>query len=160
MNASRCFRFAGDILPRLVVTPAGGHFSFGNLPRGGDYTVSADALFFHLSPPVTIHNLIRNQTIPAFSAAPGLGLVAGNVNDANGHNLPGVTVTLSKPGLAETASRLSASGGTNGNYFFTGIAQLDTYVITPSLPGFTFTPANRTFSGDITLNMDFVARAG
>ncbi len=140
-----------------LVTPSGGHFSFGSLPRGGNYTVSANALFFHLSPPVTINNLVRNQTIPPFSAAAGLGLVAGNVNDANGHNMAGVTMTLSKPGLAETASRLTASGGTNGNYFFTGIAQLDTYVITPSLAGFTFTPASRTFSGDITLNMDFVA---
>jgi len=85
-----------------LITPAGGHFSFNTLPRGGDYTVSANALFYHLSPPVTIHNLVRNQTIPAFSAAAGQGLVAGNMNDLNGHNLAGVTMTLSKPGLAET----------------------------------------------------------
>jgi subtilisin family serine protease len=140
-----------------LITSSGGQFSFSNLPRGGDYTVSANALFFHLSPPVTVHNLVRNQTIPTFSAAAGLGLVAGNVNDANGHNLAGVTVTLSKPGLAETASRVTTSGGTNGNYFFTGIAQLDTYMITPSLNGFTFTPVSRTFQGEINLNVDFVA---
>jgi subtilisin family serine protease len=140
-----------------LITPSGGQFSFSNLPRGGNYTVSANALFYHLSPPVTIQNLTRNQTLPSFSAAAGLGLVAGNVNDVSGHNLAGVTVTLSKPGLAETASRVTTSGGTNGNYFFTSIAALDTYVVTPSLTGFTFTPASRTFSGDVTLNMDFVA---
>jgi hypothetical protein len=83
--------------------------------------------------------------------------VAGNVNNANNQNMAGVTITLSKPGLSETASRVTTSGGTNGNYFFTDIAQLDTYVVTPSLAGFTFTPASRTFTGQITLNVDFVA---
>lgn len=141
-----------------LVTPAGGHFSFSNLPRGGNYTVSANALFYHLSPPVTLQNLIRNQTIAPFSAAAGQGVVAGNVNDVNNHNLAGVTMTLSKPGLGETASRLTASGGTNGNYFFGNIAELDTYVLTPSLSGYTFTPASRSFTGRITFNMDFVAK--
>ena len=55
-------------------------------------------------------------------------------------SLSGVTMTLSGTGSASTTSDPS------GDFSFTGLANGGNYTVTPTLSGYTFTPARRTFS--------------
>ena len=55
----------------------------------------------------------------AFAQAKGTGQIAGQVTDPDGLALPGVTVTLSAPGLA---APLTAQSTPNGEYSFASLA--------------------------------------
>ncbi|MGO8734397.1 MAG: FG-GAP-like repeat-containing protein [Terriglobia bacterium] len=66
--------------------------------------------------------------------------ITGQVTAPEPGGLSGVTVLLS--GSASNSTTTSGSG----NYAFTGLAAAGTYTVTPSLSGYTFSPASYTFS--------------
>ena len=74
--------------------------------------------------------------------------ISGRVADAGNNPIPGVTVSASAGYSALTDSR--------GNYTISSVIT-GTYTVTPSLPGYTFTPPSRTVSvpPDAT-GMDFI----
>src|SRR6187431_2066058 len=72
-------------------------------------------------------------SLPSAAVAQVLGTVAGNVKDASGAVLPGVTVEVSSPALIEKV-RTAVSGG-NGQYQVVNLPP-GIYTVTFSLPGF------------------------
>src|ERR1035437_4570763 len=74
------------------------------------------------------------------SPIPAIYSISGMVSHS-GKALQGTTVTLTGP------RKTSPPTNMNGNYIFTGLAN-GNYVVTPSWPGYTFTPTNTT----VTIN--------
>jgi hypothetical protein len=66
--------------------------------------------------------------------------ISGEVLDAGGLGIEGVTLTVTGSGSA------IATTGTDGKYLFTGVMADGSYTITPSKNGYTFTPPQRTLS--------------
>jgi hypothetical protein len=75
-----------------------------------------------------------------FKFKPSKLLLSGRLADGTGEPIPGVTVTLS--GTVAGTSVTDSKGG----YAFGPLAPGD-YTLTPSKPGWTFTPTSRTYSG-------------
>lgn len=63
-----------------------------------------------------------------------------------GTGLPGVTMTLSGATAGGTAVSLSTSTNASGNYSLS-IPPSGNYTLTPSLSGYSFSPASSTFNG-------------
>ena len=134
---------------RSVVTESDGSYQFSHLREGGNFTVSAAKPHFTMSPTSqTFNNLHSNQTVDFIATATNAPfyVISGHITN-NGAPLGGVTVTLSgsQPGIVTTDG--------NGLYSFT-LAGGGNYTVTPSLFGFTFTPASQTFNN---LNADQTA---
>jgi photosystem II stability/assembly factor-like uncharacterized protein len=123
-----------------VLTESDGAYQFVRLREGGSFTVSAAKPHFIMTPPSqSFSNLQSNQTVN-FIATPTNApfyTISGHVTN-NGAPLAGVTVTLSgsQSGITTTDN--------NGAYSFTLAG--GNYTLTPSLPGFIFTPPGRTFT--------------
>jgi uncharacterized repeat protein (TIGR01451 family) len=65
--------------------------------------------------------------------------ISGHVVDRSGNGVSNVLMTL-------TGGQTATTDGT-GNYAFAALAPSASYTVTPSLTGFGFSPANRTFTG-------------
>ncbi|MEN3332223.1 MAG: hypothetical protein V7641_1588 [Blastocatellia bacterium] len=124
-----------------VVTESDGAYQFSHLREGGNFTVSAAKPTFTMTPASqSFSNLHGNQTV-TFIATPTstpFYTVSGHVTN-NSAALSGVTVTLSG-----SQQNVTTTDG-NGVYSFT-LAGGGNYTLTPSLFGFTFSPANRTLN--------------
>ena len=72
-------------------------------------------------------------SLPSVAGAQVLGTVAGNVKDASGAVLPGVTVEVSSPALIEKVRTAVTDG--NGQYRIVNLPP-GTYAVTFTLPGF------------------------
>ncbi|MBX7234488.1 MAG: carboxypeptidase regulatory-like domain-containing protein [Caldilineales bacterium] len=84
----------------------------------------------------------------AAGGAPGFS-ISGQVLDASGRAIPCATVSAG-PGH-------STATDDDGNYTLTGL-QAGSYAVTPSKPGYTFAPANRTLTGPPdAVGADFIA---
>ena len=79
-------------------------------------------------------------SLPSAAGAQVLGTVAGNVKDASGAVLPGVTVEVSSPALIEKV-RTAVSDG-NGQYRVVNLPP-GVYTVTFTLPGFSHRQARR-----------------
>ena len=124
-----------------VFTESDGSYQFSRLRAGGNYTVSANKPHFTMTPASqTFNNLNSDQVLDfsAISSASAFFTVSGQITD-NGAGLANVSVTLSG---SQSALRTTDS---NGNYSFELIAG-GNYTVTPSILGFNFGPANRTFN--------------
>jgi hypothetical protein len=114
-NASGAYTFTGLLKGSYTVTPSNTGYTFTPDSRAVEVTDTD----------------IKGQD---FAAAT---FISGSVKTADGTALPGVTVTLFGGG-----SNVTATTNGSGNYTFTGLAK-GSYTITPSLTGYTFTPATR-----------------
>jgi inhibitor of cysteine peptidase len=121
------------------VTDSKGFVVFGDLPRGGSYTLAPAPLVGYAFPsgPQTFNNLTADQGY-SFFAAPTAYKLRGRVT-AGGAALPGVAVTLS--GSASAATTTDAAG----DYAFDIPASGD-YTVTASKRHYTFAPASAAFS--------------
>jgi hypothetical protein len=107
------------------------------LPSGGNYTIRvAKAGYRFTSPGVLFNNLDRNQTVN-FTGTLQTYKISGQVT-GNNSGLDGVTITLSG---SQTGSLTT---DTSGSYSFTVPAD-GNYTVTPSKPGWSFSPAGKTF---------------
>ena len=124
-----------------VVTESDGSYQFSRLRQGGSFTVTASKPHFTMAPSSqNFSNLNSDQVLDFTATATGAAFhtISGQVTE-NGVALANVTVTLSgsQPGLRTTDS--------SGNYSFE-LASGGNYTVTPSLIGFNFGPASRTFN--------------
>ena len=125
-----------------VFSESDGTYQFSRLREGGNYTITASAPHFTMSPANQTFNNLNSDQVLDFSANTSdsnFFFISGQVTE-NGVPLSGVTVTLSgsQSGLRTTDS--------NGNYSFQVIIA-GNYTVTPSIVGFTFGPASQTFNG-------------
>ncbi len=115
-----------------VTADAAGNYSFPGL-QNGSYTVTASKAGFTFTPagqPVTINN----ASVTAMNFSTVTYSISGTISGAGGN---AATVTLS--GGASAVVTADASG----NYTFPGLTN-GAYVVTPSQPGFSFSPANQS----------------
>jgi CSLREA domain-containing protein len=124
-----------------TITGSDGFYQFSQLREGGSFTVSAAKPHFTMTPASqTFNNLNSNQTLNFIATATNAPFysVSGTVTN-NGVGLTGVTVTLggSQPGIRTT--------DVNGAYSFT-LSGGGNYTVTPSLLGFSFSPASLVFN--------------
>ena len=126
-----------------VATDASGNYTFTGLANGS-YTITPSLTGYTFTPAstaVTINGAnatTKNFTTTA-SSAPTYS-ISGTVT-LNGVALNGVTMALK--GTNTTANTIDSSG----NYTFTGLAN-GSYTVSPSLAGYTFTPASQA----VTIN--------
>jgi len=118
-------------------TDVNGNYTFDGL-QNGLYTITPSKTgysFTPASPQVTINNANATQNFTASLIPPSTYSITGQVT-YNGSGLSGVTITLTGAGSTSTITNL------NGNYTFAG-AQNGSYTVTPSMTGYTFTPASK-----------------
>jgi uncharacterized repeat protein (TIGR01451 family) len=136
----------GAGLPNVTVTVAGsafdtartaadGSFLLANLPAGGSFSVTPSATGYAFTPGSTSFATLTTDQSADFSAACEPA-ISGLVRDRLDGAVAGVTVTLSGSVTATTVT------DSNGRYTFGGVAQGQSFTITPSRPGFTFEPAS------------------
>jgi hypothetical protein len=115
-----------------------GNFSFNNLSIGS-YTVAPSLTDYTFSPSSAVvavpgdktsgvNFTATRNTIPAYTLS---GTVTGGIKQ-------NVLITLSGSGNATTKTDIS------GNYIFSGLTANNGYIITPSMLGYTFSPAPPT----------------
>src|ERR687892_112821 len=119
-------RYDGLALSRVWMIPC---FSVPAL-RGQRRGAAMRSVFHRFSLVMLVLGMVSATT----AWAQQTGTLAGNVRDAQGAVLPGVTVTASSPSLIG-GGRISPTGPT-GNYQLTGLPP-GTYVVTYELAGFT-----------------------
>jgi hypothetical protein len=139
-----------DAANTSATTDAQGNYSFANLEAGHDYVVQPSLPHYSFAPAsVSVTNLLGDQTVN-FVGTPGSVTLGGRITvGANG--LFNVSVTLSGDVTGSTKT------DAQGNYAFS-VAVGKTYIVTPSLTHYTFSPPSQTFnnlSGDQTA--DFAA---
>lgn len=130
-------------------TNANGDFVF-DLPAGGTYTLTPQRFDIYFFPSATTFtNLDHDFSNIVFDQEVRVG---GSVTH-NGARLTGVTMTLT--GTREPTVRDTTTGAYGYDFF---IRAADTYTLTPSKQGYSFTPVHRTF-GNLTASQtfDFVA---
>ena len=115
-----------------VTADAAGNYSFTGL-QNGSYTVTAGKAGFTFAPasqPATVNN----ASVTAMNFSTVTYSISGTISGAGGN---AATVTLSGGAVAVVTADAS------GNYTFTGLTN-GAYVVTPSQPGFSFSPANQS----------------
>jgi pimeloyl-ACP methyl ester carboxylesterase len=138
--------------PVSTLTDSSGFYVFSGA-QNGNYTLSASKTGYTLSANQTVTVSSANITGKNFTAtviAPSTYTISGKVT-LDGVALSNVLMTI-------TGSSLTSPTNTSGNYSFTGVAS-GTYIITPSLSGYAFTPASRTvtINGGNPASQDFTA---
>jgi hypothetical protein len=115
-----------------VTADGSGNFAFTNV-QNGTYTITPSKTGVSFSPPSTSVIISGvNITGAHFTATSQAWSISGNIAPA----LSGVNVALTGAANANTTT------GSFENYIFTGLAN-GAYVVTPSLSGYTFTPASQ-----------------
>jgi streptogramin lyase len=119
-----------------TVTDLSGNYSFGSLANG-NYTLTASLGGYHFSP-TSLAVTVSGAAVVGqnFTSTANTYSISGTVSGAV---TSGVTVSLTGAASASTITDLS------GNYSFGSIAN-GSYVLTPSLSGYAFSPANLSVS--------------
>ncbi|MBI5076189.1 MAG: carboxypeptidase regulatory-like domain-containing protein [Nitrospirae bacterium] len=124
-----------------VTTDVNGNYTFAGL-LNGNYTVTPSLAGFAFTPAsraVTINNV--NVTGQDFTALPAIFSISGTVRVPGG-GLGGGTPVAGVPVALTGAATANAITNALGVYTFTSLAD-GNYTVTPSQPGFVFTPVNR-----------------
>ena len=140
-----------------TTTDASGNYSFTGLANGS-YTVTPSITGYTFTPvsqAVTVNS--ANSTANDFTATANSGStysISGTITKSGGGALAGVIITLSGAGSG------TATTDESGNYTLSGLAN-GSYTITPSLSGYTFSPANKavTVNGANVTAINFTATA-
>ena len=138
---------------RITKTDSKGNYSFAGLPNG-DYTITVAKNGYGFNPQTIIADVVGgNVNGQNFAAFAGYS-ISGQVTNG-GAGLSGVTISLSG------AASNSAPTDSGGNYSFLGLAN-GGYTITPTLPGYSFTPPSISVpvNGKNVSGQDFQASAG
>jgi hypothetical protein len=142
-------RITGNGISQTATTDATGAYLFSSL-NSASYVIAPYKYGYKFSPvSVTVALGATDVTGVNFTAIPNRFSVYGKVTGA-------ASVTLS---LSGTASK-TATTASDGRYAFTSLVE-GSYTVTPSLAGYTFSPASRSFSSvstDISA-LDFAASA-
>ncbi len=121
-----------------VQTGSNGRFTFGDVPVGAGYRVTAAAPgLVAATANLTVRSGETSETILTMQTAPGAGNIGGSVRSAAGPVLPGAVIRIvSGRRIGETRTASST-----GQFSFQGL-ESGTYAIEASTPG--FRPQRRT----------------
>lgn len=136
-NSAGAYSFTGLAAGTYAVTPSNTGFAFSPTTQAATITTAN----------ITGLNFTATaQTTPT-------GSISGTITPTAGGS--GATVLLNGPTAA------TATTNASGSYTFTGLPN-GTYTVTPSEPGFSFTPVNQnvTLSGTNQTGINFTAAAG
>ncbi|HEX8069879.1 MAG TPA: carboxypeptidase regulatory-like domain-containing protein, partial [Pyrinomonadaceae bacterium] len=124
------------------ITDSTGYYELISLPPG-DYTVQpcgCGAGNFSFSPPLRNFTGLNADQTADFTGTPLYQIQGSITSVGNNFGVGGVTVTLSG------AASATAITNVDGSYFFPNGLPNGNYTVTPSRPGYTFTPVNRTLT--------------
>ena len=137
-----------------TTTDAGGNYSFSNVANGS-YTLTPSLAGYTFSPSSTVVTVSgANKTDIDFTATANIAPTYSISGTVSGAVLSGVTITLSGDASASTIT------DAGGNYSFSNLAN-GSYTSTPSLAGYTFSPAGISLTvnnADVT-GQNFTATA-
>jgi len=137
-----------------ATTDSKGYFMLKGVPNGL-FTLVPSKQGYNFTPVSRIVNVnganVSGQNFYATYTGSNTYLISGVIKDSNGSPISGVTISLTG---TKTASYITGSDGT---YMFATLTN-GTYTITPSKPGYTFSPPNRTvsISGYNVIGQDFL----
>ena len=154
-QANAALTLQGTGTPRTTTSSASGGFQFLAVPAG-DYTLTVTQKGYVYTPPT--------QAVKVASA----NVKAADISSAAEQTGSAVSGTVSGDVKAKVLLTLTQNGATVGTTFSSdvGAYRLDgvadgTYTLTPSLAGYTFTPASQpvTVAGKAITAQEFVAKA-
>ena len=154
-QANAALTLQGTGTPRTTTSNASGGFQFLAVPAG-DYTLTVTQKGYVYTPPT--------QAVKVASA----NVKAADISSAAEQTGSAVSGTVSGDVKAKVLLTLTQNGATVGTTFSSdvGAYRLDgvadgTYTLTPSLAGYTFTPASQpvTVAGKAITAQEFVAKA-
>jgi uncharacterized delta-60 repeat protein len=136
---------------KTTQTDANGNYRFDNLTYGANYTVTAYRPGYDSDPPrYNLDNLDWSAAANFTSIASSESIwsaIGGQVWDSQGNNINGVTMTLTGDGGFGTKTLVTGSGYLHeGEYNFYILTRGRNYTVTPSKPGYSFTPATQNFA--------------
>jgi len=136
-----------------TTTDASGNYRFQWLAKG-TYTVTPLMSGYSFTPANQTVTVVKAEIKGVnFDAGSGGYSVSGTITlTSGGAPLPGVTVEL----LKDAAPVSSTTTDAGGNYQFTCLSG-GVYTITPSIPGYGFSPANRQETLNSSVTLDFGA---
>jgi hypothetical protein len=126
-----------------ATTDSLGNYVFTGLAAGANYTVTPSLAGWTFTPSSRTYNALAADQVGDFTAATTASptyRISGRVATSAGAAVGGVRVVLSGGASATTTT------DSFGNYAFTGLAGGRNYTVTPSLSGYAFTPASRSYS--------------
>ncbi|MCX5849761.1 MAG: carboxypeptidase-like regulatory domain-containing protein [Deltaproteobacteria bacterium] len=137
-----------------TTTATDGTYSFTGL-LAGNYSVTAVKTGFTFDPLSRGGTLTADKTGVDFAATANAGLTYSISGTVSGAVIAGVTILLTGDANAETVT------GTDGKYSFPGVLLNGNYTVTPSLTGYTFSPAGTgvIISGADATGINFTATA-
>ncbi|HZG52198.1 MAG TPA: carboxypeptidase regulatory-like domain-containing protein, partial [Pyrinomonadaceae bacterium] len=121
-------------------TDAAGNYLFTQLPANGNYTVTPAHPFYAFSPGGATFNTLPFNGTANFTAARLLYQVGGYTLDACGRPIPGVTMSLTRDGLAANAQTNAA-----GFYSFNNVPAGYNYTLAPTGSTHAFNPQSVSF---------------
>jgi hypothetical protein len=123
-------------------TDASGNYSFSSLTSTLNYTVTPSLANYTFNPAnLTYNNLVANQTAADFTGTSTITYaISGHIQNGNGVNISGITITLSGGQAGTTTTDIS------GNYSFVGLSSTNNYTLTPALTNYTFITPTRTYN--------------
>lgn len=138
----------GAASPAPVTTDSNGNYSVTGL-ADGNYTVTPSLTGYTFSPSSTAVTVSgANATGKNFTSTANAAPTYTLSGTVTGPYVEGVTISLT--GGASTTTNAS------GNYSFTGLAA-GTYTVTPSLPGYTYSPASPSVTVNANTTQNFTA---
>jgi hypothetical protein len=139
-NPLRATVTLGGTVNRTAQANEVGLYTFEDLPRGGDYTVTPTHPLYTFEPASQgVTNAQADRIFP-FEALPPLRIL-GSMIDEEGNRVAGATVALSGSiNRTTTTDEVSAYG-------FTDLPRGGTYTVTPTHPLYNFEPAQAEFVG-------------
>jgi hypothetical protein len=120
---------AGDSASRVVTTGSDGAYTFAELPRGFNYTITPTDTPLYAFTSQSINQLDRNQALN-FQATRRKYSITGTVKDDQGKALVDLPITL-KSNLGDAAAR-EIRTGQGGVYTFAELPAGFNYTVTPS----------------------------
>lgn len=121
-----------------TTTNASGAYSFTNVPRDLDYTVTPSKTGYWFSQ--TSESFITLGANYPNTDFVGYQSIEGRIQNASGIAISGVTVTLSGGQAGSTTTN------SLGYYSFLWVAPGGNYTVTPAKTNYTFSPASRTYN--------------
>lgn len=110
------------------------------VPYNWDGTVTPSLAGYTFNPPVRNYNDVTgDMSEQNFTATPITPIISGRITDGSGAGVPNVNLSFSNGGG-------SAVTNANGDYS-QDVPYNWSGIVNPALPGYTFTPPNRTYSG-------------
>ncbi|MCU1268377.1 MAG: uncharacterized protein JWM21_4695 [Acidobacteria bacterium] len=150
----------GNVMVKLTGSLTGsqwtdpqGNYSFGNVPAGGNYTVTPASPYYDFNPPSqSFTNLSLNQTA-FFIASVRHFKISGQILNTDGSAASGALLLLTG---AQTANTQTDS---DGRYTFNDLPAVGAYTVRPTKTHFFFSPFSASFTslpGDQTANFTAV----